>query len=277
MFASIDLYRKRTMISRAAIAATVLLSLQPGAAQVGLGLSPMRVETRVTPGTSYTGTLRLVNEGAVVRTRTSLLDFHLDGEQTPQFQEQFPEEAAYSCRQWLTVNPMEIELSSQGEALVRYTIHVPADARPRSYYCATGFVSMPPVGATRGLGLQMAVRVVAAFYVIVGAPPIQGQLSEISVEHIPGSKNLRAVMVLENSGNMVFRPVGSLTIHDPAGNVLETYEITPVPILPERKQRLLFPLKIAEGQPCTIRARVDLGVGEIQEGSVTVVAANPAQ
>jgi hypothetical protein len=277
MFASIDLHRKRTIISWAAVAATVLLSIQPGAAQVGLGLSPMRVEIHVTPGTSYTGSLRLVNEGAAVRARTSLLDFHLDTDQTPQFQEQFPEEAAYSCRPWLTVNPMETELSEKGEALVRYTIRVPANVPPRSYYCAAGFVSMPPAAAARGLGLQTAVRVVAAFYVIVGSPAIQGQLSEITVEHIPGTRDLRAVLVLENSGNMFFRPLGSLTIQDPSGKVLEKYEVTPVPILPERKQRLLFPLKIAEGQPCTIRVSVDLGTGEIQEGSVIVPAASLAQ
>jgi hypothetical protein len=234
----------------------------------------MRVEVRLTPGAVYTGSLRLINEGAAVRARTSLLDFHLDAEQTPQFEAQIPAEAAYSCRQWLTVNPMEAELAADSEAIVRYTIRVPADAQPRSYYCAAGFLSMPPAAAVRGLGLQTAVRVVAAFYVIVGSPAVQGQLSEISLEHVPGSKDLRAVMVLENSGKMFFRANGSLTVLDPNGQVLETYEVTPLPILPERKQRLLFPLKIAEGQPCKIQVRVDLGTGEIQEGSVIVPAAS---
>jgi hypothetical protein len=230
----------------------------------------MRVELRMAPGASYTGSLRLVNEGAPVHTRASLLDFHLDDQQTPQFEAHFPEEAAYSCRNWLAVNPMETDLAAGGQAVVRYTLRVPAAAQPRSYYCATGFTSMSPAGGAPGLGLHTAVRVVAAFYVIVGTPAVEGQLSEVLMERIPGSKDLRAVVVVENSGKMFFRPVGSVTVLAPGGQVLETHEITPVPILPERKQRLLIPLKVAEGQPCVIHVRADLGTGEIQEGSITV-------
>jgi hypothetical protein len=242
----------------------------PAAAQVGLGLSPMRVDLRMTPGGSYTGALRMVNEAGAVRVRTSLLDFHLDSEQTPQFEENLPEEAAYSCRRWLTVNPMETELQDKKEALVRYTIRVPADAQPRSYYCAAGFTSLAPAAEAQGVGLQAAVRVVAAIYVIIGNPPVEGRLRDLTVEQAPRSKDLRAVVVLENSGHMYFRPTGSLVVMDPGGKVLEKYDVTPLPILPERKQRLLFPLKIAQGEPCTVRVRVDLGTGEVQEGSITV-------
>ena len=57
-----------------------------------------------------------------------------------------------------------------------------------------------------------------------------------------------------------------MEVLDPGGRTIESFEITPLPVLPERKQRLLFPLKVAaEGQACTIRVRVDLGTGEIQE------------
>jgi hypothetical protein len=257
-------------ISSILAAAALLVSALPAPGQVGLGLSPMRVEVRMTPGGSYTGALRMANEGGNVRVRTSLLDFHLDTEQTPQFEENLPEEAAYSCRRWLTVNPMETELHDKAESLMRYTIRVPADAQPRSYYCAAGFTSLPPVAEGQGVGLQAAVRVVAAFYVVVGNPPIEARLSDITVEQAPRSKDLRAVVVLENSGHMYFRPTGSLVVFGPGGQVLETYDVNPLPILPERKQRLLFPLKIAQGQPCTVRVRVDLGTGEVQEGSVAV-------
>lgn len=270
MFRSNHIHGDRPVGTLRAAAGFLLLIVAPLRAQVGLGLSPMRLELRMAPGASYTGSLRLVSEGGPVRARTSLLDFHLDSEQTPQFNEEFAEDAAYSCRRWLTVNPMETELKANGEVMVRYTIRVPADAQPRSYYCGAGFTSLPPAAEVRGVGLQTAVRVVTAFYVIVGAPAIQGQLSDITMERVPGSKDLRAVVLLENSGQMYFRPTGSVAILDPAGQVLETHEITPLPILPARKQRLLFPLKIAEGQPCTIRVRVDVGTGEIQEGSVAV-------
>ncbi len=253
--------------------AALLLWSPPLAGQVGLGLSPMRVEVRLAPGASYTSALRLVNEGGPVRARGSLLDFHLDSQQTPQFEEDFPEEADYSCRTWLTVNPMETDLAEKGVAMVRYTLRVPPGAAPRSYYCALGFTSMPPANSTAPLGLQTAVRVIGAFYVIVGAPAIEGQLREVKLERVAGSKALRAVVLIENSGRMYFRPSGTLTVVDPADRVLETHEFVPVPILPERQQRLLVPLDIAEGQPCTIQVRVDLGDGVIQEGRLWVGSA----
>jgi hypothetical protein len=255
------------------LAATVglLLAQLPVVAQVGLGLSPMRMEVRLAPGASYSGTLRLVNEGELVRVRTSVLDFHIDTEQNPQFEPNLAEEAAYSCRGWLTVNPMEAELSVKGVVPVRYTLHVPSDAQPRSYHCAVGFSSLPTASETIGLGIRTAVRVVAAFYVTVGNPPVQGALKEIAMERVPGGKDLRAVVVLENSGKMFYRPAGTLSVLDPAGAVLESYDITPLPVLPERKQRFLFPLKrVSEGQQVTLKVRLDLGTGEIQEGTAVV-------
>jgi hypothetical protein len=77
---------------------------------------------------------------------------------------------------------------------------------------------------------------------------------------------------------MFFRPSGTLVVLDPAGAVIESHDITPLPVLPERKQRFLFPLKqVADGQPFTLRVRLDLGTGEIQEGTAMVEGAIPPQ
>ena len=256
----------------------MLFRSQPLCAQVGLGLSPMRTELRIAPGATYTGTLRLANEGGLVRVRTSLLDFRVDEDQTPQFDDHFASEAAFSCRDWLTVNPMETELKSMSDMPVRYTLRVPATVAPASYYCAVGFTSMPAAEEINGFGIRSAVRVVGALYVIVGTPQSNGALRGISIEHVPGTKDLRAVAVLENSSRMFYRPKGSLEVLSPDGQAIEAYEITPVPVLPQRKQRLVFPLKkLADGQPGTIRVRVDVGVGEIQEGTATVQGAANGQ
>jgi hypothetical protein len=165
-----------------------------------------------------------VNEGELIRVRTSVLDFHLDNEQNPQFEPSLTQEADYTCRNWLTVNPMEAELNAKGEIPVRYTLRVPADAQPRSYYCAAGFTSQPTAAdATSGMGIRTAVRVVTAFYVVVGNPVAEGHLSAISLEQVPGSKDLRAVVVLENTGKMFYRPAGTLAVLDPGGAAIESF------------------------------------------------------
>jgi hypothetical protein len=273
MFTQSHLHRFGQLNCWLATAAGLLLGSAPAFAEVGLGLSPMRVELRLAPGASYSGTLRLVNEGDLIRVRTSVLDFHLDGEQNPQFEPEFAEEAAYSCRSWLTVNPMEAELAVKGQIPVRFTLRVPANAASKSYHCAAGFTSLPAASDVNGFGIRTAVRVVAAVYVIVGDPPIQGSLSSITMERIPGSKDLRAIVVLENSGQMYYRPSGTLAVLDPAGGVIESHDIKPLPVLPARKQRFHFPLsQVSDGKPCTLRVRLDLGTGEIQEGTAVVRA-----
>ena len=262
-----NVHRLRQLRSFVPAIAGLLLGWQPAGAQVGLGLSPMRMELRMGAGAAYNGTLRLVNEGEKVRMRTSLLDFNVDSEQNPQFEPRLAQEANYSCREWLTVNPMEAELDIKGELPIRYSMRVPADAQPRSYYCAAGFTSLPPIEEAAGIGIRSAVRVVAAFYIVVGEPQVEATLRGITMEPVPGSKDSRAVVVFENSGKMYFRPAGTVEVLDSAGTVIESHEIKPFPVLPERKQRFLFPLKdVAPGQPVQVRVRADLGTGEIQEG-----------
>jgi hypothetical protein len=54
-------------------------------------------------------------------------------------------------------------------------------------------------------------------------------------------------------------------------------EFQPLPVLPKRKQRFLFPLKspIRPGTEYRLRARIDIGGPEIQEGTVAAKAELP--
>ena len=216
----------------------------PVQAQMGLGLVPMRNELNIAPGQQVSGALKLSSEsGAKVRIRAEVDDFFIDDTDTPQFERDIPHEAAYSCKTWLSLNPMEIELEKGGSLLVRYTIRVPADAAEGSYNCAAGFTTLRPASETaaEGMGMHMAVRIVSAFYVQVGKPAVVGSLKEIKLEAIPppaapaegtaatdvkdpkdAKGNWQAVVVLENSGQMYFRPAGKLEVLSADGKTVET-------------------------------------------------------
>jgi hypothetical protein len=259
-------------------------SVAPAWAQLGLGLAPMRVELKMAPGQQYSGSLKLSNEsGGKARVRAELDDFYIDDKATPQFERDVPKEAANSCKKWLSLNPMEIELGGEQALQVRYTLRLPADVPEGSYNCAAGFTTLPPAErAAAGIGMQMAVRIVAAIYVVVGSPDVQGRLKEIKLEPLPPGKESKeqgwqAVVVLENSGLMYFRPTGKLEVLDAAGKAVETMDFPSLPVLRERDQRILFPLKThLEAGHYTLRARVDIGTAEIQEGSADVVVEAPA-
>ena len=269
--------QRRKPLAAAVLFAVALFSL-PLCAQVGLGLAPMRLEIRMAPGDQHSGSVNLTNNsGGKMRIRAELLDFFIDSEDTPQFERENKAEAPYSCRQWLSVNPMEAEMEAPAQMPVRYTIHVPADAHEGSYHCAAGFTTLPSAEALAGTGMRMAVRVVSAFYVVVGNPAIDGGLKEFMLENVPDKDNpkgiWRAVVVMANRGRMYFRPTGKLELMDAEGKVIESADFQSLPVLPNREQRFLFPLKVPLGMGTyTLRARVDIGNGEIQEGKAVVSA-----
>jgi hypothetical protein len=128
-------------------------------------------------------------------------------------------------------------------------------------------------------GIRTAVRVVTAFYVVVGNPTVDGILKLIEVEPLKdGSSHpaLQAIVVIENRGRMHFRPNGTLTVVDASGHTVETRDFQNLPVLPEREQRFLFPLETdLRSGAYKLRARVDLGTGEVQEATAIVAPAKP--
>lgn len=246
-------------------------------AQVGLGLSPMRQELQLAPGSQHSGVLTLSNDAPVkVRVVAELLDFYIDADTTPQFLRQVAQERDYSCRQWLTINPMEMEMNGKSQVTVRFTVRTPADAPARSFHCAMGFTTQPTAGETRGTALRTAVQIVCALYVVVGQPAAEGSVKDLKLESIAGAKPpaWRAVVVLANPSQMHYRPSGELDVLDESGKVVESATFVSLPVLPKRDQNFIFPLKLAAGPgKYILRARVDLGGSDIQEASALVTTA----
>jgi hypothetical protein len=257
----------------------MLVSTLPLGAQVGLGLSPMRVDFAATAGKPHSGGLSLSNATSVkMRVRAELLDLYIDETTTPQFVASAPAEAEYSCRTWLSVNPMELEIDPGKQVTVRYTVRVPATVSERGYHCALGFRTLPTVSEEGGTAMRTAVRMIAAVYPTVGNPAIVGVIKDLKLEPVPGSGlGWRAVVIMENSGLQLYRPIGALEILDSSGKVIESQQLASFPTLPGRQQRYVLGLdsKLAPG-PYVLKARVEVG-GEIQEAEVAVTAAAPAQ
>ncbi|MGA9627945.1 MAG: hypothetical protein WBQ65_25955 [Bryobacteraceae bacterium] len=241
----------------------------------------MREDLALAPGAAHSGVLTLDNDSPEkVRVVAELLDFYIDATGTPQFGREYSQEAAFSCRTWLSVNPMEMELEGDAHLPVRYTVRTPPGATERSNHCAIGFSTQPTASLTKGTGLRTAVQIVAAIYVVVGKPVEEGSIKDLKLEYVPDPKQpgWRAVVVLANPSLMHYRPNGDLDVLDGAGKVVESAKFMPMPVLPKRDQRFLFPLKLEAGPgKYTLRARVDLGGSDIQEATALVVAAKTSQ
>jgi hypothetical protein len=239
-------------------------------AQFGFALSPMRVELNLAPGSQRTGTLSIKNsEDQPGRFRTEILDVSIDKEAVPQFEKEISSEAGFSCKDWVTVNPMEADVAARGQMPVRYTFRVPAGVAPRTYHCALGFTSLPdPKNQQAPMGIMSLLRLTTTFYITVGAPDPAGEVTGIAIEKInaPDTAGYRAVISVQNSGLTNLRGAGVINIEDADGQVVQSGDFPPVVILPSRVQRLpvILSRKLTDGN-YTLRTNVNLGNGEVQE------------
>ena len=254
-----------------------MLSARLLSAQVGLGLSPMRVEIAISPGKEHSGMLRLSSDsGEKVRVRAEPLDFLIDQNQTPQFEPRLASESEFSCRDWVSINPVETEVGSGQQVNVRYTVRVPAGtSSPRGYHCAIGFKTLPTDSQVSLNGIKTAVQVVSALYITAGTPDVQGGFKEIRLVHNTSGDQSGWVgeVIVENHSLTHFRPIGELALLNSDGMVLESVALTPLPALPKRDQRYIVPFttNLAPGT-YTLRARVDFGTNVIEEGTAIVHA-----
>jgi hypothetical protein len=238
----------------------------------------MRVEMRVVPGAQHTDSLRLSNDSdAPVRIRSEFLDFYLDDTMTPQFADQYERERELSCKDWLQINPREMDLAPNVTFRVRYTIRVPAETPEGEYHCGAGFVTLPPINPEQpALGVTIAVRAVAALYVIVGSPVSQPALQDLSLRARPDGA-WEAVARFQNDGSRHFRIEGFLEVADEEGRVVERLEYPSIPVLPKRVQ--VFPLRLTKPLPpgsYVVRSEADVGLPEILVGTARVNVASAA-
>ena len=256
----------------------ILVSVLPGRAELGIAMSPMRVEIKITPGDQYTDALRVTNDADdVIRARGELLDFSIDAGMTPQFEEIIEQESGYSCRDWLQLNPREFELNAAETIRARYTIRVPAGTPEGEYHCGAGYVSLPAINKTpQQMGVQIAVRAVAAFYVYVGEPKSAPKLNGITIKSAPEGQ-LIAEAMLENQGQKHFRVAGFMEIKDAAGKLVERLDYPTIPVLPGRVQPFPLQLKtvLAPGR-YTLRSQTDVGLPEVLVANLNFMVETPA-
>jgi hypothetical protein len=252
-----------------------LLALSPAAfAQAGFALSPMRVETSAAPGTLRNGILSIGNDSkSAARFRVEILDVSIDRDAVPQFEADIPSESLYSCKQWMTVNPMEATMAPSSQMAVRYTLRIPDGIPPRTYHCALGFTSLPDAKQSQEgpIGITALIRMTTTFYLTVGNPTPTGQLKSITIEQVPGmnGKGAHAVFLVENSGLTNLRGAGKVDVLNEAGKTVQSAVFPTTVIFPSRTQRIPFVLKsdLPEGA-YRILARVNLGTNEIQEATL---------
>jgi hypothetical protein len=206
-----------TPSSLAGTAATVQVSLEPGAAARG--------ELRFT----YDGV------GAPANAHATVLD-HRIGPDGPVSQPPL-ENRPFSAASWITVTPASLELQPGATETVRYRVQVPADAAPGDYN-AEVMVETEPPGPRSGVRLLVNVP---------GEPRHQTRLVSFAAQsepmhflgqdlaaHLPVHDGgpIQLQVQAENDGNFMTSIAGTVEMIDQFGRGVGRIELTPNQVLP---------------------------------------------
>ena len=249
-------------------------------AQVGLALAPARAELSIKVGEQRSGTLKVLSQSAQpVHLRSEVLDYEIDENATARYERELPREKSASCKSWLTLSPAEFDIKKDGVLNVSYSLHPPAGLTEGSYACAAGFTTLPNWPQPTESGNRGASNLFATVFVTIGSPAVSGSIKEVKVEPV-GTKSKspagwRAVVVIENSGTMYFRPKGTFEVLSLDGKTIEAFDFPSLPVLRQREQRFIFPINSNLG-PGSYRFRVRISLGnKIQEKLADVVVDTP--
>ncbi len=236
---------------------------RPAAAQMALEISPIRVEHQIQAGMSETNVVEVWNSGQKpVRVRTSLQDWTMDQQGNLKFSRAGGK--PQSLAPWLEINPTDFQVGPGERKQIRYTMNVPASARPGSYWVALMVEGMPPqVGPPVPKKVALHGRFAVCIYNSVGSREIRGSFKDFQVHTRQGRPTL--LISLANQGQYHFRPQKSkVTIRNQQGQQVASVDVPDAPVLPGLTRDIKWEpeIKLAPGQ-YQAEARLDIGRREM--------------
>lgn len=256
------------------LAALILLAARPAAAQVSVEVSPLRVELQASPGATTTQAVTISNAGKeTLRVRGRVTDWDLSRDGSPQF-EGVASGGRYSATGWIRIAPPEQLVDPGQQALVRFTLAVPADATPAGYRTGILFEFLPggPGARAGGADVQFRSRIATLIYVNVGQPPADVELTDLRIQ--ASARETQVIATLNNTGRRTVRTRGTLTLYDEAGRKVRERTVPDVPLLPEREREVAIPAADASGLlgagRYRVEVRIDVGMPAVIVGETTL-------
>lgn len=135
------------------------------------------------------------------------------------------DEGATGTATWLTY-PTEVLDLAPGETVVRdVTLRVPADAGAGEHIAGLAIENAEPIRGSGRVALDQVVR--KAIAVLVTTPgAIDAKLDIVSGEHLLVGDQSVVAVALRNSGNVLLRPAGTVTVSDDAGREVARKPVT---------------------------------------------------
>ncbi|WP_018111421.1 hypothetical protein [Thermus igniterrae] len=213
-------------------------------AQTGVGVSPPRALYPATPGASLTGSLVVDHPGrsGTLQVEVVLQDVLLQADGRPLYLD--PGSHPRSLTRWLSVTPLVFLLQPQATQEVRYTVQVPKEAQPGTYWGVVFFESAPAGNRQggEGLGIRIKTRVGHVVYVEVGQVTRSGRIQ--GFRYLPQGQEgpAQVRLVFQNTGTGLLRLKGRVEVRDAQGRPVAQGQVPETASLPGATHELPAPL-----------------------------------
>lgn len=205
---------------------------------ITLNVSPTVVELDANPGDSIKGSFKITNGSDIDLTLTATAknftaNDELGGVNITE------DDTSYSLAKWITVTPSEINTVARGSQIFDYVIDVPEDAEPGGHFGAiivkTDAVRVDVSGpsVSQEVGPLLLVKIAGDTY--QEASIVEFSTVDSLVEKGPISFQTR----VKNTGNVHFKPKGTIEIKDTFGRTVTTLDLEEKNILPDTIRRLV--------------------------------------
>jgi hypothetical protein len=194
------------------------------AQEAGVSISPARIDEMLEPGIikEYSFTVRNLNntEQTYFLSKRNISGVRDGG--VPIFDDVNAERSRYNLVEWLSVSTDTLTVPGGATAEVTLTLSVPSDATPGSHFGGI-FVSVdaPEIeqsGAAVGYQVANIISIRVA-----GEANENASIRQFSTDqYFHGSKNVDFSVRIENTGNVLVRPVGPLEIFNMLGQKVDT-------------------------------------------------------
>ncbi|HEV7587516.1 MAG TPA: hypothetical protein VGO40_05250 [Longimicrobium sp.] len=211
---------KRALVLSLALAATAATA-RAQVTVVGGGVE----EHPARPGETYSGTLRLRNEGRdAAEAKVYLRDYTFAADGSTRYGA--PGSLPRSSARWISFSPSQVRIPAGGEATVGYTVRVPADAGLGGTFWSMLMVegvapgsaesTAAPAGARVRVGIQPSIR-----YGVQIATTLAGPAPRVSFSNAHAYAAARGKVLefdLANAGEVAYRPELRVELFDEAGH-----------------------------------------------------------
>lgn len=175
------------------------------------------------PGDTYSGTLRLRNDGSEpADARIDLRDYAFSADGSSRFAA--PGSLPRSNARWIAFSPAQVRLAPGAEATVGYTVTVPADAPAGTSWSMLMVTTISrggaestdaPAGARVRVGLRATLRYGVQVATTIGSPPPQVAFANAHAFADGAGKVLE--LDVANASEVAYRPELRVELYDAAG------------------------------------------------------------